>query len=161
MISIRLFQPDDFPAVQSIYQQGLDTGIASFETTAPDWRTWDQKFLPNCRLVALAGEHVAGWVALTPFSKRAVYRGVAELSLYVHEAHRSRGVGSILLEQLIPLSERHGFWTLQAAIFPQNRASIQLHKRMGFREVGFRQMIAQRDGQWYDNVLLERRSSIR
>jgi len=159
MMKIRPLIKTDYPRVRQIYQSGLDTGIASFETQTLDWEAWDQKYLKPCRLVATMDNEVVGWVALTPFSKREVYKGVAELSLYISSQHKGKGIGSALLEKLITLSEEQGFWTLQAKIFPENKASIHLHKKLGFREVGFRQMIAQRDGKWYDNVLLERRKS--
>jgi len=160
MIKIRPLTEADYPEVRRIYKIGLDTGIASFETQTLDWLAWNQKYLKPCRLVAVIDKEVVGWVALTPFSKREVYKGVAELSLYISPQHKGQGIGSTLLKELIALSEEQGFWTLQAKIFPENKASIHLHKKLGFREVGFRQMIAQRDGKWYDNILLERRSPL-
>ena len=156
-MNIRYLQQSDYKQVRAIYEAGLNTGIASFETESLDWEDWDKKYLKACRFVAEIENKVVGWVALTPFSKRAVYRGVAELSLYIDPAYSGRGIGNMLLEKLIEEAQKEGFWTLQAAIFPENKASIHLHQKNGFRIVGFREKIAQRDGQWYDNVLMEKR----
>ncbi|WP_336375846.1 GNAT family N-acetyltransferase [Aureisphaera galaxeae] len=149
---------EHFPEVAAIYQEGLDTGIATFETEVPGWETWNQKFLPVCRYVALANERVIGWCALSATSKRYVYRGVVEDTIYISEAARGQGLGRKLLEYLVRESEKEGFWTLQAAIFPQNKISIQLHEKCGFRIIGTREKVAKRDGIWHDNVLMERRS---
>jgi L-amino acid N-acyltransferase YncA len=150
---------DDWPAVREIYQDGIDTGDATFETAAPDWEAWDAKHLASCRLVVREGSQVLGWAALSPVSARPVYRGVAEVSVYVSGRARGRGIGSMLLNQLVAASEEHGIWTLQASIFPENRASIALHQRAGFRIVGTRERIACREGRWRDTVLMERRSA--
>lgn len=147
-----------FPEVSRIYAEGLATGFATFETQVPDWETWNDKFLPSCRFVALDEGKVLAWCALSHVSKRHVYRGVAENTIYVSEAARGKGIGRTLLEHLVRESENAGFWTLQAGIFPQNEASIQLHRKCGFRIIGKREKIGQRGGIWYDNVLLERRS---
>ncbi len=144
-------------AVRRIYEEGLATGIATFETQSIDWAVWDEKYLPTCRFVALLDGEVVGWAALTPYSKREVYRGVGEVTIYVGEKSRGQGIGQALLKQLILASEAAGFWTLQAVIFAQNKASIALHEQAGFRVVGFRERIAQRNGAWHDNVLMERR----
>lgn len=149
---------DDWPAVRDIYQEGIDTGDATFETSAPDWEVWDAKHLASCRLVAREGGEVLGWAALSPVSARHVYRGVAEVSVYVSGRARGRGVGSMLLNRLVTASEEQSIWTLQASIFPENRASIALHLRAGFRIVGTRERIACREGRWRDTVLMERRS---
>ena len=148
-----------YKEVARIYREGLETGIASFETEVPDWKTWNNKFSPNCRLVALEGKRVIGWCALSPVSKREVYKGVAEVTIYIDSAYRGKGVGRDLLESLINASEQAGYWSLQAGIFPENDASLKLHKKCGFRVVGIRERPAQRHGVWYDNVLLERRST--
>jgi arsenate reductase len=147
-----------YPEVASIYREGLATGIATFETEVPDWDTWNAKFLPNGRFVIEENNEVLAWCALSPTSKRAVYQGVVEDTIYVAQKHKRRGLGKKLLEYLIDYSEQEGYWTLQAAIFPQNTASIKLHEDCGFRVLGYREKIAKRQGIWYDNVLLERRS---
>jgi phosphinothricin acetyltransferase len=157
-VEIRHFQPGDWPAVQEIYQQGIDTGHATFQPKAKDWAEWDSSALPECRLVAVAGEEVVGWAALSRVSSRPVYAGVAEVSIYVATAQQGRGIGRQLLTTLVTESERAGFWTLQAGIFPENRASMELHQKCGFRIVGVRQKLGQMHGQWRDVLLLERRS---
>ncbi|HSP11616.1 MAG TPA: GNAT family N-acetyltransferase [Salegentibacter sp.] len=159
-IEIREFLKEDFPAVKQIYQMGIDTGIATFETMAPNWETWDKKFRSDLRLVALDKSEISGWIALSAVSARPVYSGVCEVSLYVHPKHSGRGIGRALLKAIITESERKNIWTLQAGIFPENIASIKLHKAEGFREVGFREKIGKRDGVWRDNIFLERRSKI-
>lgn len=151
-------QKEHYAEVSAIYFEGLSTGIASFETEVPLWERWDEKFLPICRFVVQINQTIVGWCALSAVSKREVYCGVAENTLYVSAAHRGKGIGKLLLSHLISESENAGIWTLQASIFPQNESSIKLHKHYGFRKVGMRHQIAQRDGIWHDNVLLERRS---
>ncbi|MET7401936.1 N-acetyltransferase family protein [Dactylosporangium sp. NPDC005572] len=148
----------DAPAVLAIYQQGLDTGQASFEVTAPTWEAFDAGRLPEHRFVALVDGAVAGWVAVSRVSARAVYAGVVEHSVYVSPAARGRGVAHGLMRALIDSTEQAGVWTIQSAVFPENTASLALHARVGFRVVGTRERIARRDGQWRDVVLLERRS---
>lgn len=155
---IEPMQDSDWPAVREIYREGIATGHATFQTEAPDWPEWDAGHLQHCRLVARSEGEAGGWAALSPVSRRECYAGVAEVSIYVAEAHRGRGLGRRLLAALVAESEKHGIWTLQAGIFPENRASIALHQRLGFREVGFRERIGQRGGRWRDTVLLERRS---
>ena len=148
----------DWPAVRAIYEEGIATGNATFETVAPEWAAWNAARLPCCRLVARRGRRVAGWAALSPVSSRAVYSGVAEVSVYVAAAARGQGVGRLLLEGLVAASEEAGFWTLQAGIFPENAASLALHRACGFRVVGRRERLAQLHGVWRDALLLERRS---
>jgi L-amino acid N-acyltransferase YncA len=150
----------DWPAVRAIYLDGIATGQATFETDAPDWDAWDAGKLPHSRLVARLGAEVVGWAALSPTSKRAVYAGVAEVSVYVAAAHRGRGVGRALLTALIAESERHGVWTLQAGMFPENVGSLRLHEACGFRVVGRRERIGRHHGAWRDTVLTERRSRV-
>ena len=159
---IRPLTIDCWPAVRSIYEQGLATGNATFTTTAPTWESWDAGHLAHCRLVALAplDGRIAGWAALSPVSSRCVYEGVAEVSIYVAEASRGQGVGQHLLAALVAESERQGLWTLQASIFPENLASIRIHEAVGFRQVGRRERISQLHGHWRDTVLLERRSKL-
>ncbi len=144
--------------VREVYAEGLATGDATFETEAPDWARWDAAHLSCCRLVALAGARVAGWAALGRVSAREVYRGVAEVSVYVGEGFRGLGVGRALLRALVAESESEGFWTLQASVFPENVSSVALHLSCGFREVGRRVRVGRLRGRWRDTVLLERRS---
>ncbi|MAW96199.1 MULTISPECIES: GNAT family N-acetyltransferase [unclassified Leeuwenhoekiella] len=158
-INIRPFKESDYPEVAVIYQQGIDTGIATFEVKAPDYGDWDLRFHKSCRLVAALNDQVIGWAALSPFSKRHVYRGVAEVTLYVSPLHQGKQVGFRLLSALIEASEDAGFWTLTAHIFPQNKVSLALHQKLGFRILGVHEKIAKRDGNWQDNTFLERRSS--
>jgi phosphinothricin acetyltransferase len=153
-------QPDDWPAVRDIYAQGIATGNATFETEVPDWKKWDANHRPDCRLVAHdAKGTLLGWAALSQVSARRVYSGVAEVSVYVAAEARGRGLGKALLEALIEQSENAGVWTLQAGIFPENVASIVLHKGLGFRAVGIRQRIGKLEHRWRDVLLLERRSA--
>jgi phosphinothricin acetyltransferase len=148
----------DAPLVLEIYRQGIATGNATFETAAPDWEKFTAGHLPHSRLVARDGTGVLGWAMLSPVSGRCVYGGVAEVSIYIAESERRRGIGRALLEELIRQSEQNGIWTLQAGIFPENAASIRLHKHHGFREVGRRERIGKLGDVWRDTVLLERRS---
>lgn len=149
----------DWEQVRSIYLEGIRSGHSTFETEAPSWEKWDEGHLQIARLVMRDGETIVGWAALSPVSKREVYRGVAELTVYVSENARGQGIGRALLEALIEESERNGIWTLQASIFPENVASVQLHRGCGFREVGRRERIAMLNGVWRDTLLFERRSS--
>jgi L-amino acid N-acyltransferase YncA len=149
---------DDWESVRAIYQQGIDTGNATFETSVPDWDEWDRAHLASCRLVAWSDERVIGWAALMPVSARAAYRGVVDLSIYVAEETRGRGIGRDLLNALMAESEREGIWTIQAGVFPENEASLALHRSCGFRTVGIRHRIGARDGVWRDVVLMERRA---
>lgn len=156
----------DWAAVSRIYTEGIRTGIATFESAPPAaWNEWIAKRLRECCIVCENAGEILGWGALPPVSARCVYRGVAEVSVYVAEAHRGKRVGHILLEGLIALSEREGIWTLQGQMFPENARSIELHKRHGFREVGVRLRIGKMthgpfQGEWRDNVLMERRSEV-
>lgn len=150
----------DWPAVREIYLQGIATGNATFETSVPEWKEWDKRHLPSCRLVARTDNKVLGWAALSPVSSRCVYGGVAEVSIYVAEEARGQGLGRQLLAALVEASEQNGIWTLQAGIFPDNAASIQLHQQAGFRILGRRERIGCLDGRWRDTVLMERRSAV-
>jgi L-amino acid N-acyltransferase YncA len=156
---LRALEPTDWPAVRAIYEAGIATGDATFETAAPAWEAWDRDHLASGRLVAEsdAGE-ILGWAALAPVSNRCVYGGVAEVSVYVADSARGRGVGRTLLAALIEQSERAGIWTLQAQIMAENEPSLALHHRAGFRRVGLRERLGQLHGRWRDVVLLERRS---
>lgn len=159
-LTIDRMMPAHWPALQAIYAEGIATGLATFETEPPDWTTFDARYCPQPRLVACCGAEIVAWAALSPVSARPVYRGVAEVSVYVATAHRGRGIGRALLSELARQSEAAGFWTLQAGIFPENAASLALHAACGFREVGRRERIGQLHGVWRDTVLLERRSAV-
>lgn len=151
--------PADWNAVRRIYDEGLATGDATFETIAPGWDDWDARHHAFARLVARSEAGISGWAALSPVSSRQVYAGVAEVSIYVAEAQRGHGIGNALMSALIAASEQAGIWTLQASIFPENGASVALHEKYGFRIVGKRERIGQLNGAWRDTLLLERRSS--
>ncbi len=152
-------QPADWPAVSAIYEAGIATGNATFETAAPTWERWDAGHLADHRLVAVADDGtVAGWAALSPVSDRCAYAGVAENSVYVHPGHRGAGVGRALLSALVAAADGAGLWTVQTGIFPENEASVALHQRCGFRIVGRRERIGRLNGQWRDVLFLERRS---
>jgi phosphinothricin acetyltransferase len=171
---IQPMPPDLWPAVREIYGEGIATGNATFEMELPEWEKWDASHHNHCRLIALEpreeavaeilipleGVSVLGWAALSPVSSRRVYAGVAEVSVYVATAARGRGVGRALLQALVQESEKSGIWTLQAGIFPENAASIALHKSCDFREVGIRRRIGKLGDTWRDVMLLERRSAI-
>lgn len=158
-VIIRALLPTDWQQVKDIYESGIATGIATFETTAPDWEKWDAGHLPFGRLVATDAQNILGWAALSPVSSRCVYGGVAEVSVYVSENSRGQGIGKKLLEQLIAASEAAGIWTLQAGIFTENIASVKLHQHSGFRVIGVRDKIGKLKNQWKDNFILERRST--
>ncbi len=148
---------EDWPDVRAIYEEGMATGLGTFETVAPTWEQWDAARLPHSRLVARE-RAVLGWAALSPISPRACYAGVAEFGVYVAASARRQGVGRALLEALIESAEAHGIWTLQGATIAENAASLAVQARCGFRIVGRRERIAKRDGLWHDTVLTERRS---
>lgn len=150
----------DWPEVRAIYLEGIVTGNATFETSAPEWAAWDSGRVKTCRFVARAGGGVLGWAALSPVSGRCVYAGVAEVSVYVAARARGRGVGKALLAALIEASERNGFWTLTAGIFPENTASVALHERAGFRLIGRRERIGAMNGNWRETVQFERRTKV-
>jgi phosphinothricin acetyltransferase len=153
-------RPDDWPQVAAIYAEGIATHNATFETHVPDWDTWNRAHRTDCRLVARDGDQVLGWAAVSQVSSRYVYRGVVEHSIYITAATRGKGIGKALLKALIYASEAAGIWVIQTRIFPENVASLGLHKACGFREVGILERIGQMDGVWRDVVLLERRSKV-
>jgi phosphinothricin acetyltransferase len=153
-------RPADWEQVRSIYLEGIASRNATFETAAPTWEKWDASHLQFGRLVARAADVVLGWSALSPVSDRCCYAGVAEASLYVGALHRKQGIGKALLQATIERAESNGIWTLQAGIFPENRASLALITKCGFREVGRRVRLGKLDGVWRDVLLLERRSSV-
>ena len=175
---------EHWPAVKAIYEEGIATGNATFQTEAPEWTAWNQAHLPHSRLVALstptavtssdphsattrdprqatpAGHPIVqGWAALSPVSSRPVYAGVAEVSVYITAGQRGRKLGETLLAALITESEKNGIWTLQASIFPENVASLRIHAHCGFRQVGYRERIGQMHGIWRDTILVERRAA--
>lgn len=150
---------DHAASVLQIYKEGISTGNATFQTTAPSWEDWDKSHLTICRMVAIENDQVIGWAALTPVSDRCVYAGVAEVSVYVALKANGKGVGKALMQKLVEASEENGIWTLQAGIFPENTGSIKIHKSNGFREVGIREKIGKMGDHWRDTLLLERRST--
>jgi L-amino acid N-acyltransferase YncA len=157
-IVIRKMTGSDSDQVLEIYRMGIETGNATFEKKVPDWKKWTGNHLNHSRFVAERNGMISGWVALSPVSKRDAYRGVAEISIYIHKECRGMGIGSVLLEKIIESSERNGIWTLTAVVFPENQASVDIHRKHGFRIVGIREKISQIDGVWRDTMLLERRS---
>ncbi|WP_328347829.1 GNAT family N-acetyltransferase [Micromonospora sp. NBC_00421] len=160
-VTLRRMRADDADRVLAIYQAGLDAGAASFETTAPAWADFDATRLPDHRFVAVDGDDiVVGWIAAAPTSARPVYAGVVEHSVYVHPAVRRRGVARLLLDTLITSTEAAGVWTIQSGIFPENTASLVLHRQAGFRVIGVRERVGRHHGRWRDVVLLERRSPV-
>ena len=158
--TLRAMRDSDWDSVHAIYEAGIATGQATFETEAPSWERWDAKHLTAARLVAEQSGQVLGWAALSAVSDRCVYAGVAEVSVYVAEAARGKGIGRQLLEALVRASETAGIWTLQAGIFPENAASVAIHTACGFRIVGTRERLGQHHGRWRDALFLERRSSV-
>jgi L-amino acid N-acyltransferase YncA len=158
MITVQVMHSTDWPLVKMIYEEGIKTGNATFETAAPAWEAWDNGHLKECRLIAKDGEKIVGWAALSPVSGRCVYAGVAEVSVYVSNNARGKGVGKLLLQKLIEASEASNLWTLQAGIFPENIASIKIHEAAGFRIIGKRERIGKMNGMWRNTLLLERRS---
>ena len=158
VLTIGALVPGDWEAVRRIFVEGIESGNATFETDAPTWEKWDSDHLLAPRLVARQDGAIIGWGVLSPVSGRCVYAGVAEISLYVAAESRGKGVGTALLEVLVPASEAEGIWTLQAGIFPENLASLAVHLRCGFREVGRRERLGKHAGVWRDVILLERRS---
>jgi L-amino acid N-acyltransferase YncA len=150
----------DWPAVRAIYEAGIATGDATFETDVPDWPAWDDGHLAGHRLVARDDGRVVGWVALAPVSDRRAYAGVAEDSIYVAPDAQGRGVGRALLPAVVTSADRGGIWTIQTGIFPENQASVRLHQACGFRVVGVRERLGRLHGRWRDVVLLERRSPV-
>jgi L-amino acid N-acyltransferase YncA len=159
-IEVRDLRRDDWPEVARIFEEGIVTGNATFETEVPSWEAWDRTHLAGHRYVAEEDARVVGWIALAAVSARACYAGVAEISVYVTAEARGRSVGSELLATLVESAERGGFWTLQTSVFPENAASLALLRRFGFRVVGTRERIARLHGVWRDTVLVERRSEV-
>jgi L-amino acid N-acyltransferase YncA len=159
-LNIQRLVPAHWPAVLAIYEEGIATGDATFETAPPGWPAWDRGHLAGHRLVASRDGGVVGWAALSPVSERCAYAGVAEASVYVAAAAAGQGIGRALLAELVRRAEADGIWTVQAGVFPENTASLALHHRCGFRTVGVRERLGKLDGVWRDVVLLERRSPV-
>jgi phosphinothricin acetyltransferase len=159
-MEIRTMLPQDWEAVKKIYEEGIATGNATFQTEAPSWEDWDKAHAESPRLIAEENNEVLGWAAITPVSGRCVYAGVGEVSVYVSANARGKGVGKKLLQSLIEESEHENYWTLQAGIFPENKASLSLHEAVGFRIIGIRERIGKMGNAWRDTVLLERRSKV-
>lgn len=155
---IEIMTANDWEGVKKIYLEGLATKNATFEIAAPAWESWNNGHFKHSRFVACDSKTLVGWAALSPISSRAVYSGVAEISIYISSVCRGKGLGNILLKTLIESAEKNNIWMLQASIFPENEASVNLHLRHGFREVGRRERIAKLDGVWRDTMILERRS---
>jgi L-amino acid N-acyltransferase YncA len=159
-VTVRPMRAEDADRVLAIFQVGIDTGQASFETTAPTWQEFDAAKLKKHRHVAVHAGQVVGWVAVAPTSSRCAYRGVVEHSVYVDPAAHKRGIGAKLLQALIDSTEADGIWTIQSGVFPENTASLRLHERAGFRVVGTRTRVGRHHGRWRDVVLIERRSTV-
>ncbi len=160
MITLSAMLAQHWDAVKTIYEEGIASGNATFQTAAPTWQDWNSAHVKTCRIIAVENDQILGWAALTPVSGRCVYAGVAEVSVYVAAAARGKKTGSLLLQQLINQSEQHGYWTLQSGIFPENKPSIAMHEKHGFRITGYREKIGKMNGVWRDNISLERRSKI-
>ena len=152
--------PTHWEEVKKIYEEGIATGNATFQTDAPGWQEWDYAHVKTCRIIASESNEVLGWAALTAVSSRCVYAGVAEVSVYVATIARGKNIGSLLLKELINQSEQNGIWTLQSGIFPENKASISMHEKNGFRIIGHRERIGKMGNIWRDNIFMERRSLI-
>lgn len=159
-VTIQPLERVHWTAVHAIYEAGIASGHATFETAAPSWEDWDAAHLDEHRFVAMEGGTVVGWVAASPVSSRCVYAGVIEHGVYVDPDAQGRGVGGALLEVLIASSEAEGIWTIETGIFPENASSLAVHARCGFRTVGYRERVGQLDGRWRDVLLLERRSPL-
>lgn len=160
ILIIKALEKKHFDSVKKIYEQGIQTNNATFQTSAPDWDEWNKNHLTHSRLIAIMEDEIVGWAALTPVSGRCVYAGVAEVSVYVSVLHLGLGIGRTLLNNLILESEANGIWTLQAGIFPENLASIKLHESAGFSTLGTREKIGKMHGIWRDTLFLERRSKV-
>ena len=161
LLIIREFTQDDWSFVKSIYQQGLDSNIATFQTLCPSFDEWNDGHLQDCRFVAVYEEKVIGFAALSPTSKREVYRGVVEVSIYIDMQHTNKGIGTTLFSHLINVAKENGYWSLYSSVIEENNASIALHEKCGFRKIGFREKIARdRFNHWHNTILFERRNDL-
>jgi L-amino acid N-acyltransferase YncA len=156
----RHMKEEDWTPVAAIYKQGIETWNATFQKDIPTWEEWDSGHLKTCRIIACIDNEIAGWAALSLVSSRTIYAGVAEVSIYISNQYKGQRVGTGLMETIISESEKEGFWTLQAGIFPENLASLKLHENLGFRKIGYREKIGKMNNVWRDTILLERRSKI-
>ena len=150
----------NYPEVAKIYSEGIATGHATFETEVPAWKKWDANHFLFCRIALLNNTEMVGWASLSPTSKRKVYRGVAEISVYVSRNKRNKGIGTLLLNKLIIESEKNNIWTLQSSIMDANQSSLKIHLNSGFRKIGYREKIGNLNGVWLNNIILERRSKL-
>ncbi|REC79300.1 N-acetyltransferase [Chryseobacterium elymi] len=157
-MEITAIAKEHYPNISRIYKEGIETGHATFETSVPAWEDWDKSKLKHSRLAAIVNDIVVGWAALSPVSNRCVYGGVAEVSIYISNVHKGKGIGKALMARLIEDSEVHGIWTLQSGMFPENEATVALHQRFGFRLVGYREKIGKLGDTWRDTIIMERRS---
>lgn len=160
LIAIQHLTAGHWPDVARIYEAGIATGNATFQTEAPSWEAWEKAHRKDCRLIAVCEGKVVGWAALSSVSARPVYAGVAEVSIYVDPAFRGQGVGDGLMKALIEESEARGVWTLQSGVFPENAASMRLHQKHGFRTIGIKERIGKMNSVWRDVAMLERRSRV-
>jgi len=159
-IKIQQMTAESWSDVARIYESGIATKQATFQTEAPTWEAWDKAHRQDCRLLAILNHQIVGWAALSTVSSRCVYAGVAEVSVYVDAQYRGRGIGDLLMKALIQESESNGIWTLQAGIFPENIGSIKLHHKNGFRTIGIKERLGKMGDTWRDVAQLERRSTI-
>jgi L-amino acid N-acyltransferase YncA len=159
-MDIRSMLSSHWDKVKEIYEEGIATGNATFETAAPSWEDWDANHVKVPRLVAIENEEIVGWAALTKVSGRCIYAGVGEVSVYVSGTQRGKGIGRRLLQALISESEKNNYWTLQAGIFPENKSSIKIHEDCGFRLIGVREKIGKMNNVWRDTLLMEKRGKI-
>lgn len=155
---VRKMLDTDWSRVKEIYLEGIATGHATFQTEAPSFEEWTASHDSTCKMVAVKDGIIVGWIAISPVSSRSVYKGVGEISIYITTQVKNKGIGTVLFSKQIEESEKQGYWTLQSSIFKENKASLNLHKKLGFREIGYREKIAQHHGVWRDVILLERRS---
>lgn len=159
-IRLRAMNATDWIRVAEIYKEGIETGNATFQQSIPTWEDWNKGHISVCRIVAEVNHDIVGWAALSAVSSRAVYAGVAEISVYVGNKYRGQQIGTKLLEAIIVESEANSFWTLQSGIFPENKSSIAIHIKQGFREIGYREKVAKMNQMWRDTILMERRSTV-
>lgn len=159
-VTIRNMENSDWTVASQIYQQGIDDGNATYERKAPEWKVWDAAHIRKCRFVAVTDDKIVGFAVISNISARAVYSGVAEVSIYIAKDCQGKGVGKRLMNHLVAETEKAGFWTLQSVIMQENLPSLKLHEKCGFRTVGFRERMAKDfKGVWRNTVLMERRSS--
>jgi Sortase and related acyltransferases len=160
LISFKPMGAEHWPLIKEIYSDGLSTGDASFQQDIPDWEDWNKNHLLHSRILILIDQEIVGWGALSPVSLRSVYRGVAEVSIYIGKSFRGKGLGFQLLKSLVKESEENEIWTLQSSIFPENLASICIHQKNGFRKLGYREKVGRMKGIWRDTIIMERRSKV-